>query len=287
MKSVLLALSIALFLSATASAQVAVYRLNFSPSGDNINYRAFQNGYYISPVQGGTGALILVQNGTGSSKLYYTYNNFGETFFASNGNTKRMVLTATSSNTISNTTFYAIGSLDYAIHLTTALPTPATSTASTTGINYIAPVATTTNAGTGTGTTAITTIPTAAQIAGGAAAPHLTQPHVASTMRGYEITSDSQSDLVFAGNTTTQGVAGVSTMNVSLQTDMTTYALTQNYSLAGEVAYIQNLLQNQGYSDGSANTTTTGTTGTTGTTTGTTGTTSNGTTTTATSPTGN
>ena len=44
-------------LAVPASAQVAVYRLSFSPSGDNINYNAFQNGYYVAPVQGGTGEV--------------------------------------------------------------------------------------------------------------------------------------------------------------------------------------------------------------------------------------
>lgn len=272
MKAVLAVLALALLITASASAQVAVYRLSFSSSGDNVNYRPFENGYYVTPVGGGTGTLILLQTGAGKEKQFFTYANFGEMFLANNGKTKKMVLSAVSSGTSSATTFYAIGDANFPIDLKTNLSTPATSTGPTTGVNFIAPATTTTTttaaAATATATTS-TAVPTTAQIAGAAAAPVYTSPSVAKTMRGYEISADSQSDLVFSGNSTTQGVAGVSTLSVSLQEDMTNYALTQNYSLAGEVTYIQNLLQNQGYTDGRTTTATAApaaTTGATGTT---------------------
>jgi hypothetical protein len=272
MKAVFVVLSLAILITASASAQVAVYRLSFSSSGDNVNYRAFENGYYVTPVGGGTGTLILLQTGVGKEKQFFTYANFGETFQANNGKTKKMVLSAVSSGTSSATTFYAIGDVNFPINLKTNLSTPAVSTGPTTGVNYIAPATTTTtttaantSAAATTATAATSTsAPTTAQIAGAASAPVYTSPSVAKTMRGYEISADSQSDLVFSGNSTTQGVAGVSILSVSLQEDMTNYALTQNYSLAGEVTYIQNLLQNQGYTDGRTTTATAAPAATTG-----------------------
>lgn len=92
--------------------QVIVYRLSFTPTGDSINYRPYQGGYYIAPLSGGYGTLILTLQ-TGKARQYFTYASFGSIFAASSsgGKKKKMVLSATTTNDISTTTFYAIGDL--------------------------------------------------------------------------------------------------------------------------------------------------------------------------------
>src|SRR5262245_59993828 len=38
---------------------IAVYRLTFQKTGDSINYRPYDGGFYVAPVEGGAGSLIL------------------------------------------------------------------------------------------------------------------------------------------------------------------------------------------------------------------------------------
>ena len=90
---------------------VAVFRLTFEQTGDSINYRPYQGGYYIAPLEGGSGSLILTLT-TGNQKQYFTYEAFGELFVAVKGKEKRMVLSATATNEVSTTVFYAIGNTD-------------------------------------------------------------------------------------------------------------------------------------------------------------------------------
>ena len=104
----LLALILTLLLAGPVSAQVVVYKLDFTPTGESINYRSYQSGYYVAPMTGGTGSLILMLT-TGGVKQYFTYENFGEIFVAVNGADRKTVFTATAANTVSTTTFYAIG----------------------------------------------------------------------------------------------------------------------------------------------------------------------------------
>lgn len=92
----------------TSSGPVAVFRLTFEETGDSINYRPYQGGYYIAPIEGGTGSLVLTLV-TGNQRQYFTYEAFGEVFVAVQGKDKRMVLSATATNTVSTTVFYAIG----------------------------------------------------------------------------------------------------------------------------------------------------------------------------------
>lgn len=103
-----LALTLCLWAAASANAQVAVYRLSFEQTGDSINYRPYQNGYYIAPIQGGEGTLILTLV-TGNTKQYFTYEGFGEMFVALKGENQRMVISATATNDVSTTVFYALG----------------------------------------------------------------------------------------------------------------------------------------------------------------------------------
>ena len=97
---------------------VVVYKLTFENSGDNINYRPYQGGYYIAPLQGGTGSLILLLT-TGGVKNFYTYANFGELFVAVKNTDRKAVLSATAANTVSTTTFFAIGDANDQRHIET------------------------------------------------------------------------------------------------------------------------------------------------------------------------
>ncbi|MCB1227002.1 MAG: hypothetical protein KDK99_14390 [Verrucomicrobiales bacterium] len=98
-------------LSPRAEAQLAVYQLEFKPTGESINYRSYESGYYVAPMTGGTGSLVLMLT-TGGVKRYFTYDNFGELFVAVSGDQRKVVLTATAANTVSTTTFFAIGDAD-------------------------------------------------------------------------------------------------------------------------------------------------------------------------------
>jgi hypothetical protein len=91
--------------------QVVIYKLAFTPTGDSINYRPYQGGYYVAPLSGGVGTLILTLQ-TAGKKQYFTYASFGSVFAATSGKKKRMVLSATTTNDISTTTFFAIGELN-------------------------------------------------------------------------------------------------------------------------------------------------------------------------------
>lgn len=95
----------------TSTGSMAVYKLTFATAGESINYRPYQGGYYIAPIMGGTGSLILTLT-TGGQKRFYTYANFGELFVAVKGQDRKTVLSAAASNTVSTTTFYAIGDAD-------------------------------------------------------------------------------------------------------------------------------------------------------------------------------
>src|SRR6478609_1640810 len=88
----------------TSTGPVAVFRLSFEKTGDSINYRPYQSGYYVAPIEGGTGSLILTLV-TAGVRQYFQYNAFGEVFVAVNDSDKRMVLSATATNTVSTTVF--------------------------------------------------------------------------------------------------------------------------------------------------------------------------------------
>lgn len=106
----LLVLTLGLILAQESQGQVLVYRLSFEKAGESINYSPYQGGYYIAPVNGGTGTLVLTRSVGG--KKYFTYANFGELFVALKENVRKAVLSATAANSVSTTTFFAIGETD-------------------------------------------------------------------------------------------------------------------------------------------------------------------------------
>lgn len=97
--------------SNTTAGPLGIFRLTFATTGDSINYRPYQGGYYVTPLEGGTGSIILTLV-TGNTKQYFTYQSFGDSFVAVKGSTKKMVFSATAASTVSTTVFYAIGDTD-------------------------------------------------------------------------------------------------------------------------------------------------------------------------------
>ena len=39
--------------------QLVVYKLTFDVAGETINYRPYQGGFYVAPIEGGTGTRSL------------------------------------------------------------------------------------------------------------------------------------------------------------------------------------------------------------------------------------
>ena len=102
--------------STTDAGPLGVWKLTFEQTGDSINYRPYQGGYYVAPAEGGAGTLILTLV-SGSLKQYYTYASFGDVFVGVKGSTKKMVFSATAASSVSTTAFYAIGTADKEISL--------------------------------------------------------------------------------------------------------------------------------------------------------------------------
>jgi len=186
-------------LGASLQAQVAVYRLSFETTGETVNYRPYQNGYYIAPIQGGTGSLVLTQI-TGGQRKYFSYANFGESFVALSGEKKRMVLSATAANDVSTTVFYAIGTTDKEIEVETR------------------------NAN--------------------------SQIKVATKLKGFAISADSEQDLPFSGAGNSVGVAGASVLTAKYDETLSRAAIRDGLSVAAELALIIDSLESTGYVDG-------------------------------------
>jgi hypothetical protein len=106
----------------TTSGPLAIYRLSFKTAGENINYQPYQNGYYIAPITGGVGSLILTKI-IGGKREYFTYASFGELFVAMHGDNRKAVITCTAANSVSTTTFFAIGDTDDEREVTSAAAT--------------------------------------------------------------------------------------------------------------------------------------------------------------------
>jgi hypothetical protein len=115
----LLVVTLGLVLAQESQGQVLVYRLSFEKAGESINYSPYQGGYYVAPVNGGTGTLVLTR--TVGGKKYFTYANFGELFVALKDNVRKAVISATAANSVSTTTFFAIGETNDKLEVATRL----------------------------------------------------------------------------------------------------------------------------------------------------------------------
>ena len=109
----------------TSGGPAIVYKLTFEVTGDSINFRPFQGGYYIAPIEGGAGTLLLTRQ-TGKQKTYYAFTSFGQLFLAKSGSKRKAVIsTSTGSQlvdfgSISTTALFAIGDANETKELKTA-----------------------------------------------------------------------------------------------------------------------------------------------------------------------
>jgi uncharacterized membrane protein YgcG len=209
----LLLLAFGSLFAGQSQAQYLVYRLQFERAGESINYSPYDGGYYVAPIDGGVGSLVLTR--TTSGRGYMLYSNFGEVFLALKGNVRKAVLTATAANSVATTTFYAIGDTDDTLDIRTRFSDEAI---------------------------------------------------VATELRGYAVSADSERDLPFSNSSATDiGVAGASMMTAELDRGMTT-ASVNSKSLNEQVQVVTDLLEKQGYTQrnpqtGEATTTTGGSNG--------------------------
>lgn len=109
----------------TSGGPAIVYKLTFEVTGESINFRPFQGGYYIAPIEGGAGTLLLTRQ-TGKEKTYYSFTNFGQLFLAKSGSKRKAVIsTSTGSQlidfgSVSTTALFAIGDASETKELKTA-----------------------------------------------------------------------------------------------------------------------------------------------------------------------
>jgi hypothetical protein len=178
-----------------AQAQLVVYRLTFEKIGESINFSAYQGGYYVAPVNGGVGTLVLTR--TVGGKKFFTYANFGELFIALKDQDRKAVLTATAANTVSTTTFFAIGKTDDTLDAATRFSD---------------------------------------------------QAIVATELRGYAVSADSERDLPFSSSTATDvGVAGACSLVCKLDRGLSEGAIARRLSLDDQVTELTDQLQDQGF----------------------------------------
>lgn len=86
-----------------------VYQLTFHPDeNSSLNFQPYDTGYYVAPVEGGSGSLLVTRT-TGGSRQYYYFANFGQLFVARDGGDRKAVITCTAASTTSTTAFFAIG----------------------------------------------------------------------------------------------------------------------------------------------------------------------------------
>ncbi|MDB6075603.1 MAG: hypothetical protein JWO89_3243, partial [Verrucomicrobiaceae bacterium] len=88
--------------------ETIVYQLQFDPPKDSVNYSPYENGYYVAPVQGGSGTLIVTKT-TGGTRVYYAFTDFGELFVGRNNGDRKAVISCTAGSDVSTTAFFAVG----------------------------------------------------------------------------------------------------------------------------------------------------------------------------------
>ncbi len=87
----------------------AVYTISFGEiSQESVNYLPYNYGYYVVPLAGGTGTLMLTKTVNGANTLY-VFTDFGQMFVAHHGNKRKSVLYCSTSSDVATSAFYAIG----------------------------------------------------------------------------------------------------------------------------------------------------------------------------------
>ncbi|HSJ04919.1 MAG: hypothetical protein ACAI34_11185 [Verrucomicrobium sp.] len=100
--------------SMTAAGQVLVYQFQFSQE-KGVNYHTFETGFFVVPVLGGKGSFILAAK---EDRTYITAADSGQMFPAGDGDTRKSVITATTSNGTARGQLVAIGLTSHELSIT-------------------------------------------------------------------------------------------------------------------------------------------------------------------------
>jgi hypothetical protein len=108
----------ALLSASTASAQVLVYKLDFSKDR-GINYHTFEGGYFVAPLLGGAGTFLLTSNEEGL--IYTESTDGGRLFTAVSNDDKKAVISATTGTGTAAGAFVALGDIDHTVKVNNAV----------------------------------------------------------------------------------------------------------------------------------------------------------------------
>lgn len=112
--STLLAAVAFLFISAAApraEAQVLVYRMDFSKTGNSINFQMYDQAYFVVDGLGGTGTFVVTFR-EGGRDFYLASADSGELFFAVRPGAERAVIRASAENGSAQSQYLLIGDLN-------------------------------------------------------------------------------------------------------------------------------------------------------------------------------
>jgi len=87
--------------------QVVIYRLDFEQLEPSVNYRANDGGYYVAPVEGGPGTLLLLD--IRPPRQVTRLNNYGSLFYARDGKDEQAVISAAAGSGVASSALYAVG----------------------------------------------------------------------------------------------------------------------------------------------------------------------------------
>ena len=106
-----------------------VYELKFRRTGESINYKPYTGGFYVDTAapsstsssssgtsSGGGSGTMIVKIASDSGDFFKVFPSFGSLFVAKSGSDRRGVMFATSDNSFSTTTFFAMGNASDSLH---------------------------------------------------------------------------------------------------------------------------------------------------------------------------
>ena len=103
-----------------APGDIVVYKLTFSNTSMEINFKPYKGGFYVASAKGGTGTLLLTTENKPRKKIYHKYTDFGTLFVARSDSDRKGVMFATAANTVSTTTFFGMGDANQTLSATQA-----------------------------------------------------------------------------------------------------------------------------------------------------------------------
>ncbi len=132
MKNALFAAALALaVLPIAANGQVVVYNVDFDAAGPSANYRGYDSGFFVMPLNGGNVDFVL-QFQEGSTRYFVQAPELGTYFIATEGNERQGVIAnATGTGTPVNF-FMALGELDTTVSANISSTDAATNVTTTT-----------------------------------------------------------------------------------------------------------------------------------------------------------